>query len=196
MEKILDSAFSDFLNVHDALIVLQPEVAKWSLENFGDQSYRNPLEGMGEEIGELSVALISNNKAEIRDALADIMIFMMDFASRYRICLPPLIRDWGFRNETYIPDYARQLISEHPTYSLGLMSLVVGYGELLQGIVKRDQGIRMDRWLKVEKGLAQMVFGAMYLSINDADGHLDEIIKDTWANIVSRRTAEPLKVRG
>jgi len=189
---------NSFESTLETLERLQPQIASWSLENFGDQSYRNPLEGIGEEIGEFTAAVCFDNDNEMVDALADIMIFMMDFASRYRINLAHVLRDCSLKSNIFRPHYIDVLVSSDDKISninAGLYGLVIGNGELVQGIIKRDQGIRMDRWENVENGLAVILFGAMFLSLEIANVPLWEIVEDVWTGIVSLRSAEPVKVR-
>lgn len=167
------------IKIVDVVKDLQPKVAQWSLENFGDQTYRNPLEGIGEEIGELFEALYTNSTeftvAMADDAMADIMIFMMDFCSRYRINLGALLKEkWAVKS----------LYAQYYT-------LPINYGKLLCGIVKRDQGIRIDRWNMIYEGLVGIV---KCLEINCGNG-LSNVLLDTWDNIVSKRKAVPLEVR-
>lgn len=73
---------------------LQAEQAVWSTNNFGDQPSRNALLGIVEEMGELAHPLlkrtqgIRNNEKhdeKIKDAVADIVIYTLDFATRVGI---------------------------------------------------------------------------------------------------------------
>lgn len=98
---------------------LQAEVAAWSERNFGDQPSVNPLLGIGEELGELteeadhvsSLILIlgrlhhaylkryqdirsnENHSAAIRDAVGDIIIYLLDFCHRENVSLERCLID-------------------------------------------------------------------------------------------------------
>lgn len=79
------------------LCYFQTEVGEWSRYNFGDQPSTNPLLGLTEEVGELSHAHlkglqgIRHTPDEIRDmkadAVADIMVYLADYAEREGIDL-------------------------------------------------------------------------------------------------------------
>ena len=67
---------------------IQNEIGEWSFQNFGEQISKhtgwtmgatNPLLGLFEEIGEW---FTSRTEADQIDAIADIMIYMCDFANR------------------------------------------------------------------------------------------------------------------
>jgi NTP pyrophosphatase (non-canonical NTP hydrolase) len=94
---------------------LQKEVGDWSLKNFGDQSSSNPLLGAVEEVGELCHAHLKSQQgirgyddpakgiANKKDALGDILIYLMDYCSREGISLQEALietasevlqRDW------------------------------------------------------------------------------------------------------
>lgn len=110
---------------------IQHKFKKWSFDNFGEQVSKQtgqtlgsllPLLGIGEEVGELDAAIEENNEAEIRDALGDIMIYLMDFCNREQVliyeCIP------------------RDTIMVKPTtFSRAL-------GRLNHVMLKRHQGIR------------------------------------------------------
>lgn len=70
----------------------QEAVRQWSQHNFGDQPSWKPLLGIGEEVGELNHAYLKREQGirqeshgafeRIRDAVGDIMIYLLDFCSR------------------------------------------------------------------------------------------------------------------
>lgn len=71
----------------------QNAVRQWSLKNFGEQSYVNPLLGVVEEVGELNHAVLKMRqgirgdkdflKEQAEDAVGDILIYLADFCSRF-----------------------------------------------------------------------------------------------------------------
>lgn len=69
---------------------IQNEQAAWSRHNFGDRPSWQPLLGLQEEIGELAhhylkreqgIRLEEDHDAEIKDAAADIVIYLLDFCN-------------------------------------------------------------------------------------------------------------------
>lgn len=91
---------------------IQAEVGRWSINNFGFQVSKRtgvelgslaPLMGMGEELGELfhavlkhhqgirEMALMSAYEEARNDALADILIYMCDFATREDVDLQAVL---------------------------------------------------------------------------------------------------------
>ena len=88
------------------LIDIQGEVKEWSDRNFGeDAPADHKLLGIVEEVGELCHAVLKRKQSirgdqdkhimEERDALGDIMIFMMDYCNRRGIILEHvLIQTW------------------------------------------------------------------------------------------------------
>lgn len=70
---------------------IQIEQRAWALKNFGERPSWHPLMGVMEELGELAHSLLKREQgirgtraehdANIRDAVGDIMIFLMDFCS-------------------------------------------------------------------------------------------------------------------
>lgn len=62
--------------------LLQYEQKEWSDKNFGkDQPSHQPLLGIIEEVGELNMALATSNVPEIKDAIADAIIFASGYCS-------------------------------------------------------------------------------------------------------------------
>ena len=114
---------------------LRERIAEWSLNNFGSQKskvdghtygYMLPLLGIGEEIGEYERADSEGAPdLEVIDAIADIVIYLCDFASRLQV---PLRYPSAHNHGT--GDY---LSSVYPT---------VAYSDILHHILKMHQGIR------------------------------------------------------
>lgn len=89
------------------LYKIQAEVREWSDRNFGNQDPIKPFLGVVEEVGELSHAVLKEQQA-IRgggdrlasfdakvDAVADILIYLLDFCSRSQIDLESsLLKVW------------------------------------------------------------------------------------------------------
>ncbi len=87
------------------LATLQRELAPWVEHNFGERPSWQPLLGLQEEIGELAHAYLKraqgirtneNHDEGIRDAVADITIFLCDFCNAEGIDLEAEIsKTWG-----------------------------------------------------------------------------------------------------
>ena len=69
---------------------IQNELRSWSKHNFGDRPAWQPLVGLQEELGELSHAFLKreqgirtgeDHNAKIRDSVADLVIFLLDFCN-------------------------------------------------------------------------------------------------------------------
>lgn len=83
---------------------IQNEVGEWSNKNFGIQESWKPLLGIGEELGELNHAYLKraqgirkneDHDAAIKDAIADMFIYMCDFCYRQDIDLEDtIIKTW------------------------------------------------------------------------------------------------------
>ena len=87
-----------------ALSELQAQVADWAAQNFGTSADGgDALLGVVEEVGELSHAVLKRKQgirgtraehdAAIRDAVADIVIFLLDFCAREGIDLHEAVVD-------------------------------------------------------------------------------------------------------
>ena len=114
---------------------LQTQLKPWVQHNFGDRPSWQPLLGLQEELGELSHAYLKreqrirtneDHEAGIRDAVADLVIFLADFCNAEGIDLAKEVyetwvrvskRDWKANSETAAarpaaPDSPRDLIAE------------------------------------------------------------------------------------
>ena len=60
---------------------IQEEMKPWTLHNFGERPASQPLRGIIEEFGELNDAVRRLHRADMGDAVADIVIFMMDYCN-------------------------------------------------------------------------------------------------------------------
>lgn len=105
---------------------LQIESQAWVKRNFGDRPMHQPLLGLGEEYGELVGA---EKLADIKDAVADIVIFLTDFCNSCNIDMEFLRID----NQVYaytvtIAKLERDMAKE--------------IGKINHHYLKREQGIR------------------------------------------------------
>jgi len=110
----------------DTLSRIQEEQRAWVLHNFGNREAWQSLLGVQEEVGELAHAFLKRHQgirgtyekhtADIRDAVADIIIFLMDFASAEGIDVREALdetwqkvrqRDWRVNpSDASVPDQA------------------------------------------------------------------------------------------
>jgi len=84
------SVICDVVYPEDTLAKVQFEMIPWVAHNFGDRPAWQPLLGIVEEVGELSHAFLKREQGirtsephdeNIKDAVADIMIYLCDFCN-------------------------------------------------------------------------------------------------------------------
>jgi NTP pyrophosphatase (non-canonical NTP hydrolase) len=165
------------LKTLDKLESLKKEVGQWSLENFGhnglwDKNYLCAFMGIVEEFGELQSSV---DEDEIKDSLADICIFALDFASRRNIDLSKLdIPSVSIDQEAVLPV---------------AMILV---GKLSHHLLKEIQGIRgyenKDFALeRISETFAELLAMVDFICVSDFNCSMYDIAKATWDKIVSKR---------
>lgn len=152
---------------------LQAQHKIWVLHNFGEREPWQPLLGMAEEIAELNEALGSSKESEVRDALADIMIFMADFATAMGMDLQSL------------HDRALCPVSLNEP----AQSLIGGYGHAARGFLKLKQGIRgtpEQHLERIREGLTTMLRRVLSIA-----GHrkfvLRNVVRNVWEMEVQPR---------
>jgi len=156
--------------------ILRQEVGEWSEKNFGGQisqyngdhlSFRAPLLGVFEELGELEEARKLFDQNEARDACADAAIYMMDFLWRRGIEVDP------------------EFLHPH------LGSLMIVASKLARAVLKCDQGIRGYSGEHARGTIVRsshMLLARLdYLCRNDLRTTLLATTNDTWERIVSKR---------
>ena len=83
------------------LATLQKEHFKWAEHNFPNRKPHQPLLGACEEIGELchahlkeeqDIRHVTNRKAEKEDAVADVIIFLVDYCNQQDINLEKVLK--------------------------------------------------------------------------------------------------------
>ena len=163
------------------LTAVQDEQATWSWENFGEQPDVNPLLGIGEELGEFYEATKSKDKL---DALCDVAIYSMDYATRRRWNLAHLV-------EAHSP-----LIADNPTVQAMAISdcpLMVALGRLNHAHLKEAQGIRGDA--SVHQTAAKEALAAIFLECaaefyvlpQASKLSFVEAISIVWSRVVEKR---------
>lgn len=166
---------------------LQTAVGKWSRSNFGAQESKaypnlvlgslNPLLGIGEELGELAGAITTPDQV---DAVADVVIYLCDYAEREYVKLDQII---GQHDKPY----------EANSNGGDLLSPVVAaYGKLLRCTLKRHQGIRgMDDYVTYAIARRDAI-SDLYLALSGyswwvLDRPLILVANETWEGIVAKR---------
>jgi len=147
---------------------MQAEHAAWSQFNFGKHPAWHPLLGMVEEIGELEEAIVLKNETEIKDSIADILIFMSDFC-------------------TYM-NFDLEEISMQKVHSYRFRTRSSIIGRISHSYLKMDQGIRgtpEQHRNDISKGLSELYENlALYCMYHDEN--LFEILEDTWNKVKQR----------
>jgi hypothetical protein len=179
-----------------SLVDVCGEVGRWSVMNFGFQETQHlvgalnesvalpdgdvitvrlgstaPLMGIVEEIGELFEA---ETEQAFFDAVADICIYLMDYVCREGATWP----------EGKLHDTEDEFDP--------VTGLVVMCGRLHHATLKRHQGIRgFDRAAVYEEArdaaVARLVYYLETVAVEVCESTLQEMVNDTWANIVSKR---------
>lgn len=86
----------------DTLITVQTELRPWQEHNFPGRQPWEPLLGLVEEVGELShsylkrhqrIRIEEDHDARIKDAVADILVYLCDFCNAEKIDLQKTLRE-------------------------------------------------------------------------------------------------------
>lgn len=127
----------------------------------------HPYIGMLEEIDELRSSADAN---EGLDAIADIMIYMMDFCSRAGYSIGAIVSMASFSRQPIQPDIALEAIARmaHP-------------------VLKLSQDIRAneDHEARITMGLVGVV--GCINRVPASESSLYEVTKEVWTKIVSKR---------
>lgn len=156
------------------LKTLQEEQKPWVLKNFGERPAWQPLLGIAEEMGELFQAFWIVDDAyahEVKDALADIMIYMADFCTAMNFDLQKLYDD-ALRDDDF-----------------ELAPMAVYYGDLAHAFLKDAQRIRGTHSEHVAK-MGDALDGILRHLIRAASNRnwdLRELTKETWETVVKKR---------
>jgi hypothetical protein len=178
---------------------IQPDVAKWARDNFGQNPTRYleagistlpenfgapvaclgaiaPLLGMAEELGELCD---NGTTADAIDAIGDMGIFLLDYLSRHGQPVP-------------VPRQPVADFTADPMYGVA-----ASLGRVFHCELKRHQGIRgMDKpatfYGAMTAAVAELLWCLDYLARTAFNLSLDTIVTATWAKVSKRDwTASP-----
>lgn len=158
---------------------LQIDVAQWSTTNFGFQQSKQdpdmfldslaPLMGMAEEIGEWMEA---ETKPDQRDALGDLLVYLLDYTSREGLLL--------------------QRVPERILEADPMVEILGSLGKLFHATLKRHQGIRgMDdrgRYCLVrDTAILKIINAVDALCLEEFKEPAYSVAKDTWDKVVAKR---------
>lgn len=144
---------------------LQTEHAPWVLKNFGDRPAWQPLLGIVEEIGEYEESITDD---EIRDAMADIVVFMSDFCNAMKFDLDGL---YAFADD---PDVV-------PTN----VTMTTMVGKLCHSFLKKTQGIRGNPE-DHDAAMRLQLVGILSLLDQTAQSRgwkLYDVVRETWEKV-------------
>jgi len=144
---------------------LQREHAPWCAHNFGDIPAYHPLLGIIEELGELEDA---KNTDDIKDGLADTVVFMAHFSNAFEFDLDEIA--------------ARAMkLGYRPVERKAI-------GKLAHHFLKREQGIRGTPAEHREKILEALVeiYATLLDTATEYDLDLLQSVEETWAHVKKR----------
>ncbi len=155
------------------LETIQIEMVIWQDHNFPGRPAWVPLVGMVEEIGELAAAREVHDLSEMRDAVGDIGIYMVDFCNGLKLDVQPI---W---------DEACSTGTKFDDTGAGLQNEI---GRVAHGFLKSFQQIRMneDHAGNIRAGLVNLVAYLQRIARVAGIGEVDEIIHSVWQQVKQR----------
>lgn len=160
---------------------MQAELAEWQRKNFGSAPPTYMALGMAEELGELAAGA---TEADHDDAIGDILIYAMQFATVNRLSMDSIFTFAGDHDD---PDDA----DSEEMQKRGSEYVCIGVGLACHVALKSEQGIRGFPELKrlgAFAALATIVVGLSMLAGSELGG----ILNDTAARVLARDwTAAP-----
>jgi NTP pyrophosphatase (non-canonical NTP hydrolase) len=160
---------------------IQSELKPWQLHNFGNRPSWQPLEGMIEEVGELCEAYeiietydFDKFVEDAKDAVADIVIYLMDFCNSMDIDLV----------QAYTGNTGDFQATSSPMYILQIMK---NLGKVAHAHLKLKQGIRVteDHIGNCKKYCAMVLESVQYFCLNE-EFELDSLVNTTWDSVKQR----------
>lgn len=150
------------------LETLQVELAPWTDANFGPREAWHPLLGIVEEVGELEEAIDKAHYGDIKDAIADTVIYMCDFANTMEFDLNELI------------------VGKIPARPQSPTILV---GKLAHSYLKKKQGIRgtpEEHDAAMKETLAELFHSLSQWLFETYQENLLRVVADTWSKVKER----------
>ena len=161
---------------------LQQESKDWVVKNFGSRPKHQPLLGLTEEVGELMMAV---ELAEVKDAVADIAIFLLDFCNVNEFNLDQIIYMNKKEDLAWLDNGAL------------LAGIVVSIGKLAHHYLKREQGIRGDFKFHTEQleiRTSQLI-GFLREFSKQAGFNFENTLESVWKTVSKRQWNKPVAVR-
>lgn len=150
------------------------EVAEWSIEQFGEQDPLNCLAGASEELGELVEARELGDIEEQKDAVADIFIYLCDYAYRSDV--------------EYVPNE----LSGTPGRihaAKQIENITSDLGRLHRAQLKNKQEIRETEW-RTSKGAKSSALNDAFLHLQAyakaQDIDFEETVRETLEEVLDR----------
>lgn len=159
------------MNLIEILMEIQVEQKPWCLHNFGDRPAFQPLLGMTEEWGEFFESAEPEDK---RDAIADFMIFSLDFLTAM---------GWSAHDIGML-----SLDTHHGSQEDLATRVIMMLGKLNHAFLKSRQGIRVgeDHDLAMKKAIATLwVLAADVPYVRHSKG-LAKITREVWTKVSKR----------
>jgi len=144
---------------------LQREHEPWCLHNFGDIPPWHPLLGMIEELGELEDA---KTTADVKDGLADTIVFMAHFCNAMKFDLDHIASEAA-------------ALSYRPAERKAI-------GKLAHHYLKREQGIRgtnAEHRARMLDALIE-IYAVLLDTATEYDLELIKAVEETWAHVKQR----------
>lgn len=163
---------------------LREDVGTWTAYNFPGQLPHQPLLGMHEECSELMLAKAGSDTEEVKDAIADFLIYAAGYAFMNRIPM----------HDAYL--HAKPLVFGTqpnlplPTYGELVHHIWVFSGQLSQVHLKIEQRIRADKHNPARKA---MMLGRLLAYMDLLASGLGVVPKFEWADYLASETFVPVK---
>jgi len=176
-------------------------IGTWSKEQFGNQSGDNlilgrvaPLLGMIEEFGELES---TEDIVEIKDAVADLVIFLFDYCERAKIPAQAVAEEFAVRGNEIEDGLTGFLHNSQESLQSLKRGLILALTKLANAELKRVQGIRgfsdnekyYNTIKTAVKNIIFMLYGIWFIQNvkhGKKHGRLFDNIVQTWEKVSKR----------
>lgn len=152
---------------------VQSEIEEWSRRNFKDQPASYPLHGVVEEYGEYIEA---GHPDDVFDALADMGIYLCDFAARCNVSIDAAAAFAELTNGQIRVDITQN-------------EVVCTIARVNRAFLKMKQKIRQSE--EHEEQLIKQI-GILWMTLNvlahrSCDKSIYDLVRSTWDQVVSKR---------
>lgn len=175
----------------EVLTRVQGEIREWSSRNFPNNTPYEPLQGMGEELGEMKHAFLKMRQgirgsaeehlAALRDGFGDFLIFFLDYSWR---------DDWEVA-DVVVPDWRRYgSREEHRRWGslarhIGLLEVWYEERFEIEASGEASDVVRSE-YHAGGRYLIQRVLVDLFDAAYGFDLDLLEILEETWADVKKR----------